>query len=185
MDEPRKDQAGANGWDDLELPARILEDLRQIAANEHRRQRTGPTTPLLDKAVDHRGTAALFSGPSGTGKTLAAKVIATELGAALQVVDLSAVINKFIGETEKNLRQVFDAAKETNAVLLFDEADALFAKRTQTATSHDRHANIEVSYLLQRIESYTGLVILAVTSTAAIDSAFLRRMRFIVDFTRS
>jgi hypothetical protein len=128
------------------------------------------------------GISALFAGPSGTGKTLAAEMLATELELDLYRVDLSAVVNKYIGETEKNLRRVFDAAEAGGAILLFDEADALFGKRSEVKDSHDRHANIEVSYLLQRLESYRGLAILTTNLKDSIDQAFLRRLRFIVQF---
>ena len=128
------------------------------------------------------GTSAVFSGPSGTGKTLAAEVIAARLDLDLYRIDLSAVVSKFIGETEKNMRRVFDAAEAGGSVLLFDEADALFGKRTEVRDSHDRHANIEVSYLLQRMESYGGLAILTTNFRKAIDDAFLRRIQFVVEF---
>lgn len=128
------------------------------------------------------GTSAVFSGPSGTGKTLAAEVIAAELGLDLYRIDLSNVVSKYIGETEKNLRQVFDAAEAGGAVLLFDEADALFGKRTDVKDAKDRHANIEVAYLLQRMETYGGLAILTTNFRKALDDAFLRRLQFIVEF---
>src|SRR5690606_37959297 len=128
------------------------------------------------------GTSAVFSGPSGTGKTLAAEVLARRLELDLYRIDLSAVVSKYIGETEKNLKRVFDAAEAGGAVLLFDEADALFGKRTEVRDSHDRHANIEVSYLLQRMEAYGGLAILTTNFRKAIDDAFLRRIQFVVEF---
>ena len=128
------------------------------------------------------GTSALFSGPSGTGKTLAAEVLAGELGLDLYRIDLSQVVSKYIGETEKNLRRVFDAAQEGGAVLLFDEADALFGKRSDVKDSHDRYANIEVSYLLQRMEAYRGLAILTTNLKDALDPAFSRRIRFVASF---
>jgi SpoVK/Ycf46/Vps4 family AAA+-type ATPase len=128
------------------------------------------------------GISALFTGTSGTGKTLAAEVLANELGLDLYRVDLSQVVSKYIGETEKNLRQIFDAAEEGGAILFFDEADALFGKRSEVNDSHDRYANIEISYLLQRIEEYKGLAILTTNQKEDIDSAFLRRIRFIVEF---
>jgi SpoVK/Ycf46/Vps4 family AAA+-type ATPase len=124
----------------------------------------------------------LFAGPSGTGKTLAAEVLAGELGLDLFRVDLSRVVSKYIGETERNLRRVFDAAEAGQAVLLFDEADALFGKRTEVKDSHDRYANIEVSYLLSRMEEYSGLAVLTTNMREAIDLAFLRRLRFVVEF---
>ncbi len=128
------------------------------------------------------GTAAVFAGPSGTGKTMAAEALAATLALDLYRIDLSVVVSKYIGETEENLRKVFDAAESGGAVLLFDEADALFGKRTEVKDSHDRHANIEVSYLLQRMESYRGLAILTTNMRKAIDDAFLRRVQFIIDF---
>jgi SpoVK/Ycf46/Vps4 family AAA+-type ATPase len=128
------------------------------------------------------GISALFTGESGTGKTMAAEVLARELGLELYRIDLSAVVSKYIGETEKNLRRVFDAAEESGAILLFDEADALFGKRSEVKDSHDRYANIEVSYLLQRMEAYRGLAILTTNLRTALDAAFQRRLRFVVQF---
>ena len=129
------------------------------------------------------GVSALFTGESGTGKTLAAEVLAHELGLDVYRIDLSAVVSKYIGETEKNLKQVFDAAEEGGVLgLLFDEADALFGKRGDVKDSHDRYANIEVGYLLQRMETYQGLAILTTNLKAALDKAFQRRLRFTVNF---
>jgi SpoVK/Ycf46/Vps4 family AAA+-type ATPase len=128
------------------------------------------------------GISALFAGASGTGKTMAAEVIGKELRLDVYRIDLSSVISKYIGETEKNLRRVFDAAEGGGSILLFDEADALFGKRSEVKDSHDRHANIEVSYLLQRMESYRGLAILTSNIKSALDQAFLRRIRFIAQF---
>ena len=128
------------------------------------------------------GISALFAGESGTGKTMAAEVLAQELRLDLYRIDLSSVVSKYIGETEKNLRRVFDAAEDSGAILLFDEADALFGKRSEVRDSHDRYANIEVSYLLQRMEAYRGLAILTTNLKAALDTAFLRRLRFVVQF---
>jgi SpoVK/Ycf46/Vps4 family AAA+-type ATPase len=128
------------------------------------------------------GISVLFAGGSGTGKTMAAEVLANELRLDLYRIDLSSVVSKYIGETEKNLRRVFDAAEEGGAILLFDEADALFGKRSEVRDSHDRYANIEVSYLLQRMEAYRGLAILTTNLKEALDPAFLRRLRFVVQF---
>ena len=128
------------------------------------------------------GISALFAGDSGTGKTMAAEGIAKKLRLDLYRIDLSAVVSKYIGETEKNLRRMFDAAEDGGAILFFDEADALFGKRSEVKDSHDRYANIEVNYLLQRIEAYRGLAILATNMKDALDQAFLRRLRFVVDF---
>jgi SpoVK/Ycf46/Vps4 family AAA+-type ATPase len=128
------------------------------------------------------GISALFAGTSGTGKTMAAEVLANERRLDLYRIDLSAVVSKYIGETEKNLRRVFDAAEAGGAILLFDEADALFGKRSEVKDSHDRYANIEVGYLLQRMEAYHGLAILTTNLKNALDTAFLRRIRFVVQF---
>jgi SpoVK/Ycf46/Vps4 family AAA+-type ATPase len=128
------------------------------------------------------GISVLFAGESGTGKTMAAEALANELDLMLYKIDLSAVVSKYIGETEKNLRRLFDAAEGGGAVLFFDEADALFGKRSEVRDSHDRYANIEVSYLLQRMESFNGLAVLASNRKDSLDPAFLRRLRFVVNF---
>ena len=125
---------------------------------------------------------ALFAGESGTGKTLAAEAIANEVDLDLYRVDLATLVSKYIGETEKNLKRLFDAAEASGAVLLFDEADALFGKRSEVKDSHDRYANIEVAYLLQRVEAYRGLAVLTTNMKSALDRAFLRRIRFVVSF---
>jgi SpoVK/Ycf46/Vps4 family AAA+-type ATPase len=127
------------------------------------------------------GISALFAGESGTGKTMAAEVLANDLHLNLYRIDLSAVVNKYIGETEKNLRRVFDSAERGGAILFFDEADALFGKRSEVKDSHDRYANIEINYLLQRMEAFSGLAILATNMKSALDTAFMRRLRFIVN----
>ena len=129
-----------------------------------------------------RGLSALFSGPSGTGKTMAAEVIAGDLELELYKIDLATVVSEYIGETEKNLRRVFRAAENNNAILFFDEADALFGKRSEVKDSHDRYANIEINYLLQRIEEYEGIVILATNMRSHLDEAFTRRLRFSIEF---
>ena len=131
------------------------------------------------------GISALFAGASGTGKTMAAEVIANELDLALYRIDLSAVVSKYIGETEKNLRRLFDAAESGGAILFFDEADALFGKRSEVKDSHDRFANVETAYLLQRIEGFRGLAILTTSRRQNIDPAFLRRLRFVLSFPLS
>jgi SpoVK/Ycf46/Vps4 family AAA+-type ATPase len=128
------------------------------------------------------GVTALFAGSSGTGKTLSAEVIANALDLSLYRIDLSAVVSKYIGETEKNLRKLFDAADDGGAILFFDEADALFGKRSEVRDSHDRYANIETNYLLTRMESFRGLAILASNMKSSLDGAFTRRLRFIVNF---
>jgi SpoVK/Ycf46/Vps4 family AAA+-type ATPase len=129
-----------------------------------------------------KGVNALFPGPSGTGKTMAAEIIANQLGLDLYKIDLSAVVSKYIGETEKNLGRVFTAAENANAILFFDEADALFGKRSEVRDAHDRYANIEIAYLLQKMEQYDGLAILASNLRQNMDEAFLRRLQFIVEF---
>lgn len=172
----------AAGWDDLVLPEAQLRTLHNIAA--HVRQRTTVYERWGFAARGERGLGlvALFAGPSGTGKTTAAEAIARELRLDLYRIDLSAVVSKYVGETEKHLRRVFDAAEAAGAILLFDEADALFGKRSEVRDSHDRFANIEVSYLLQRVETYRGLAILTTNMRQALDQAFLRRIRFVVQF---
>ncbi|MEM1177733.1 MAG: ATP-binding protein [Acidobacteriota bacterium] len=173
---------GGAGWDDLILPDSQRTVLRELVSHIKRRTRVWDDWGFADKGIRGLGTAALFAGPSGTGKTLAAEVLANELELDLYRIDLSAVISKYIGETEKNLSKVFRAAEDGGVVLLFDEADALFGKRTEVKDSHDRHANIEVSYLLQRMETYRGLALLTTNLKSALDQAFLRRFRFIVEF---
>jgi hypothetical protein len=169
-------------WGDLVLPPAQLQVLRDIAVHVRWRARVHETWGFAAKGRRGLGISALFAGASGTGKTMAAEVLARELRLDLYRIDLSQVVSKYIGETEKNLRRVFDAAESSGAVLLFDEADALFGKRTEVKDSHDRYANIEVSYLLQRMESYRGLAILTTNMKGMLDSAFLRRLRFIVQF---
>jgi hypothetical protein len=172
----------AAGWDDLVLPEAHQHTLRTLAA--HVRQRAKVYQQWGFAAKSHRGLgiSALFAGPSGTGKTTAAEVLAQDLQLDLYRIDLSSVVSKYIGETEKNLRRIFDAAESGGVILLFDEADALFGKRSDVKDSHDRYANMEVSYLLQRIEAYQGLAILTTNLKTAIDTAFLRRIRFVVQF---
>ncbi|TVT72104.1 MAG: ATP-binding protein [Denitromonas halophila] len=169
-------------WDDLILPEAQRRTLQQLAVHARHRITVHHDWGFAGKSARGLGIATLFSGDSGTGKTLAAEVLAGELGLALYRIDLSAVISKYIGETEKNLRKVFDAAEDIGALLLFDEADALFGKRSEVKDSHDRYANIEVSYLLQRMEAYRGLAILTTNHKTALDTAFQRRLRFVVHF---
>ena len=170
------------GWDELVLPSGQLDTLREIVAQVRRRATVYDDWGFAAKGSRGLGITALFSGVSGTGKTMAAEVLAAELDLDLYRIDLSSVVSKYIGETEKNLRQVFDAADVGGAILLFDEADALFGKRTEVKDSHDRYANIEVSYLLQRMEAYRGLAILTTNLKDGVDPAFLRRLRFVVNF---
>ena len=170
------------GWDDLVLPERQMQSLRQLASQVRYRMKVYETWGFSDKGRRGLGLSSLFAGESGTGKTLAAEVLARELNLDLYRIDLSAVVSKYIGETEKNLKQVFDASEEGGVLLLFDEADALFGKRSDVKDSHDRYANIEVSYLLQRMEAYQGLAVLTTNLKSAIDNAFQRRLRFTVIF---
>jgi hypothetical protein len=172
----------AASWDDLVLPEQQCAVLHEIAAQVRQRAKVYGAWGFASKSERGLGISALFSGPSGTGKTLAAEVLASELRLDLYCIDLSQVVSKYIGETEKNLRQIFDAAEEGGAILFFDEADALFGKRSEVKDSHDRYANIEIAYLLQRMESYRGLAVLATNMKAVLDPAFLRRIRFAVAF---
>ncbi|PYI93693.1 MAG: AAA family ATPase [Verrucomicrobia bacterium] len=169
-------------WDDLVLPRGEMKLLREIAAQVRQRNKVYDDWGFSRKMNRGFGISALFAGDSGCGKTMAAEVIANELRLNLYRIDLSAVVNKYIGETEKNLRRLFDAAEEGGSILFFDEADALFGKRSEVKDSHDRYANIEINYLLQRLESYRGLAILATNMKNALDPAFLRRLRFVVNF---
>ena len=174
--------ATAAGWDDLILPAPQKRMLRQLADQVGHRLKVYETWGFSEKGRRGLGITALFAGGSGTGKTMAAEVLAGTLKLDLYRIDLSAVVSKYIGETEKNLRQVFDAAEEGGVILLFDEADALFGKRGEVKDSQDRYANIEVGYLLQRMEAYQGLAILTTNLKSTMDKAFQRRLRFIVHF---
>ena len=169
-------------WKDLVLPEAQRQILREIAAHVRQRAKVYEAWGFVTKGERGLGISALFAGSSGTGKTMAADVLAGELRLDLYRIDLSAVVSKYIGETEKNLRRVFDAAEEGGAILLFDEADALFGKRSDVKDSHDRYANVEISYLLQRMEAYRGLAILTTNMKEALDPAFLRRLRFVVQF---
>jgi hypothetical protein len=169
-------------WDDLVLPEPELDLLHQIADQVRHRADVYIGGGFGERLSRGLGITALFAGPSGTGKTMAAEVLARDLRLSLYRIDLSAVVSKYIGETEKNLRRVFEAAEQGAAVLFFDEADALFGKRSEVKDSHDRYANIEVNYLLQRMESYRGVAVLATNMRSALDQAFLRRLRFVVTF---
>jgi SpoVK/Ycf46/Vps4 family AAA+-type ATPase len=169
-------------WDDLVLTPdlrRHLEEFEQQARLRwfvYEQWGFGRLCPL------GKGITALFAGPSGTGKTMAAQVIARSLELDLYRVDLAGVINKYIGETEKRLKQVFDHCERANVLLFFDEADALFGQRMQVKDAHDRFANIEIDYLLQRIEQFDGIAVLATNRRNDLDNAFLRRLRFLIDF---
>ena len=156
--------------------------LEMICATIRQRPRVYDEWGFDRKLAMGKGVIALFSGPPGTGKTMAAEIIAHDLGLDLYRIDLSAVVNKYIGETEKNLERIFREAQYSDAILFFDEADALFGKRSEVKDAHDRYANIETAYLLQRTEEYDGLVILATNLQKNMDEAFLRRLHFAVEF---
>ena len=169
-------------WEDLILPEPQRMLLQEVAIHARNRGTVYDSWGFGSKGSRGLGISALFAGTSGTGKTMAAEVLANSLRLDLYRIDLSSVVSKYIGETEKNLRRIFDAADAGGAILLFDEADALFGKRSEVKDSHDRYANIEVSYLLQRMEAYQGLAILTTNLKSALDTAFLRRIRFVVHF---
>jgi len=170
------------GWHDLVLPERELVLLHHLVDQVRGRTEVLRHWGFGERLTRGSGVTALFAGQSGTGKSLAAEVVAHELGLSLYRIDLAGVVSKYIGETERNLRRVFDAADEGGALLLFDEADALFGKRSEVKDSHDRYANIEVNYLLQRMEDYRGVAVLTTNQRHALDHAFLRRLRFVVSF---
>jgi hypothetical protein len=169
-------------WDDLILPQAQKHTLEDIVLHARHRLKVYETWGFAGRSSRGLGISALFAGPSGTGKTMAAEVLARRLKLELFRIDLSQVVSKYIGETEKNLRRVFDAAEESGAILFFDEADALFGKRTEVKDSHDRYANVEINYLLQRMEAYRGLAILATNLKESLDQAFMRRLRFVINF---
>jgi len=172
----------AVGWDDLVLPAATAEQLHELAARARHRDRVLADWGLRPGGGRGRGVTALFAGDSGTGKTMSAEVIAGALGMDLYAVNLATVVDKYVGETEKNLERVFAEAEGVNGVLLFDEADAIFGKRSEVRDAHDRYANLEIAYLLQRMESFDGLAVLATNLRANLDEAFTRRLDAIVDF---
>ena len=167
---------------DLVLPPETMEQLREILTRARQRERVLDTWKMAGPASRRRGLTALFAGPSGTGKTMAAEVLSGELGLDLYTVDLATVVDKYVGETEKNLDRIFAEAERVNGVLLFDEADALFGKRSEVRDAHDRYANVEVAYLLQRMELFEGIAILATNLRSNLDEAFARRLDAIVDF---
>ncbi|MFE3765156.1 AAA family ATPase [Streptomyces sp. NPDC059104] len=169
-------------WDDLVLPERAGAQLRRIADQVARQETVHDTWGFGERRTRGLGVTALFTGPSGTGKTMAAEVLAAELGLDLYRTDLSAVMSKYIGETEKNLRRLFDAAEAGGAVLFLDEAESLLGTRSEVKDAHDRYANVQVDYLLQRLESHRGLTIMATNMRAALDAALVRRLRFVVEF---
>jgi len=169
-----------HGWDDIVLPPDVLEQLRQICVWVTYRETVMGPWGFGSKLSRGRGTPCLFAGPPGTGKTLAAEVIGHSVGLDVFAIDLAGVVSKWVGETEKNLDKIYSAT--SNAILCFDEADALFGKRSEVSDAHDRYANIEVSYLLQKMESHEGLTILTTNMLESLDEAFLRRLAFVVHF---
>ncbi|BCW71112.1 ATP-binding protein [Arthrobacter sp. NicSoilB8] len=170
------------GWDDLVLPDTVLLALKEVALRAKHREKVLGDWAMRPGAGRGHGVAALFAGDSGTGKTMSAEVVARALGLDLYVVDLATVVDKYVGETEKNLERIFTAAAGVNGVLLFDEADAVFGRRSEVKDAHDRYANIESAYLLQRMETFDGLAVLATNLRANIDEAFTRRLDVVVDF---
>jgi hypothetical protein len=170
------------GWDDLVLPADRVQQLHELCEQIQHGHRVYDEWGFGRKLANARGLSALFAGVSGTGKTMSADVIGGALGLDVYKIDLSTVVSKYIGETEKNLGSIFDEAEQSNAILFFDEADALFGKRSEVKDAHDRYANIETGYLLQRMESYTGITILATNLRQNLDEAFTRRLDFMLDF---
>jgi SpoVK/Ycf46/Vps4 family AAA+-type ATPase len=169
-------------WQDLVLPPDRIQKLRDVRNALAGRELVYDSWGFDRKLSSGKGISILFSGPAGTGKTMAAEVLAGSLGLDLLIIDLALVVSKYVGETEKNLSRIFDEATRTPAILFFDEADALFGRRTEVGDAHDRYANIEVAYLLQRIEQREGGVILASSLRRTIDEAFVRRMQFAVEF---
>ena len=174
--------ANTYAWTDLVLPGPQKDQLREIIDHVRNHEAVYTEWGFRRKHALGKGVNMLFAGPSGTGKTMAAGIIASELGLDCYKIDLSAVVSKYIGETEKNLDRIFAEAETSNAVLFFDEADALFGKRTEVKDSHDRYANIEVNYLLQKMEEYDGVVVLATNLSKNVDESFLRRVHFSVVF---
>ena len=173
---------GRPGWDDLVLPPDEVSRLREIADAVRHKDLVMTEWGFGSKLSSGPGVSAIFFGPSGTGKTMAASILASELGIALYRVDLARVVSKYIGETERNLDALFEEARRSFAMLLFDEAEALFGKRSEVKDAHDRYANIEVAYLLQRMEQFEGIAILATNLRKHLDTAFLRRLQFAVEF---
>ena len=170
------------GWADIVLPPIVLSQLKELTDRARHRDRVIDEWGMGTTATRGRGVTGLFAGDSGTGKTLSAEVIAGDLGLDLYVIDLSTVVDKYIGETEKNLDRIFSEADRVNGVLLFDEADALFGKRSEVKDARDRYANVEIAYLLQRMERFDGVAILTTNLRANLDEAFLRRLDAIVDY---
>jgi SpoVK/Ycf46/Vps4 family AAA+-type ATPase len=177
----RRVEAGAT-WDELILPSPVRVQLDELTSRARHRERVLGEWRMAGSGGRGAGLTALFAGDSGTGKTLSAEVVARDLGLDLYVIDLATVVDKYIGETEKNLDRIFSEADRVNGVLLFDEADAIFGKRSEVKDARDRYANVEIAYLLQRMERFDGLAVLTTNLRANLDDAFLRRLDVIVDF---
>lgn len=169
-------------WEDLTLPEAELQRLREIARSMKHRATLAESADPSAKIPQGSGVVALFAGPSGPTKIQTAAVLANELKLPLYRIDLGSVVSKYVGETEKNLRRVFDAAEEGGVILFFDEADALFGKRSEVKDHHDRYANVEVNYLLQRMEAYPGIAILTTNRKCELDHAFLHRNHIVIEF---
>jgi SpoVK/Ycf46/Vps4 family AAA+-type ATPase len=169
-------------WDDLVLPDDTMDTIKELVAFAKHRARLLEDWGWSRKLPYGRGVSAIMAGPPGTGKTMVAQILAGEMGYDLYLIELAQVVNKYVGETEKNLARVFDEAESSHAILFFDEADALFAKRTEVKSSNDRYANLEVNYLLQRMETYNGITLLATNLEQGLDEAFKRRVRFSIMF---
>jgi SpoVK/Ycf46/Vps4 family AAA+-type ATPase len=167
---------------DIVLPADTRDLLDELLSHVRYREKVIDEWGFSRKYVGSRNLSVLFHGPPGTGKTMAASIVANELNLSLYRVDLASVLSKYIGETEQHLAQLFDRAEAMNVVLFFDEAEGLFGKRTETRDAHDRYANLQIGYLLQRIETYPGIVILSTNLKSNMDKAFLRRFRFVIEF---
>jgi SpoVK/Ycf46/Vps4 family AAA+-type ATPase len=170
------------GWEDIVLPRDAQNQLRELCTRLKHRQTVLEDWGYGRKHARRHGLTALFTGQPGTGKTMAAEIVAGALGLELYRIDLSAVVSKYVGETEKNLEKIFRAADQGDAVLLFDEADAIFGKRSEVRDAQDRYANVEVAYLLQRLEAYQGLAVLTSNLRANIDEAFIRRLDYVLEF---
>jgi SpoVK/Ycf46/Vps4 family AAA+-type ATPase len=177
----RRIQPGV-GWDDLVLTPYTGAALRELAGRARRRHQVLDEWAMRPGGGRGRGITVLFAGDSGTGKTMSAEVVAGDLGLDLYTVNLATVVDKYVGETEKNLERIFVEADGVNAILLFDEADSLFGKRSEVRDANDRYANIEVAYLLQRMETFDGIAILATNLSANVDDAFARRLDMVIDF---
>lgn len=182
LDELAQQIESTFNWDDLVLPEKEMNILQQISAQVRQRVKVYENWALGNKSGRGLGISVMFAGASGTGKTMAADVLGSELNLDVYRIDLSSLVSKYIGETEKNLRRVFDAAEAGGVILLFDEADSIFGKRSDVKSSNDHYANLQVGYLLQRMESYRGLAILTTNLKNSVDQAFLRRIRFVVEF---